>query len=148
MLKERNMLDEIATRLNELTLLVQIQASKRRVMQSQLNEFMGNEEAINEDMRKFTEGFAYKPKKEEDQDMDLGKMSMEEHMRKNPNSYDFFNKEDFSIGRFLGRVESRILCLKQKVESGKVNMTDKDLYTLIEIVYEDLSDILVEFEDL
>jgi hypothetical protein len=146
-LKERNALDEIATRLNELTILVQIQASKRRVMETQLYEFKEKENAINEEMRKFREGFAYKPKKEEEQDMDLGKMSMEEHMRKNPTPYDFFSKEDFELGRLMGRIESKISKLLSIVEPYK-GLTDKDLYKVIEVVYEELNDISMEFQDL
>src|SRR5690348_11289263 len=124
MLKQRNELDEIATRLQELGILVRVEASKRRVMETQLNEF------------------------NEGKNMDLGKMSMEEHVRNNPQPYDFFNKEDFNLGRFLGRVEAKILLLKKKVQLARSEIPDEKPYTLMETVYEDLSDIQMEFEDL
>jgi hypothetical protein len=141
MLDDSNRLDEIAEELEGLTSQVKVQATKRRLLEQKL-----------ESTQSFLQGFSHKRQKEdkrcyaEDDEKPIGDPYA------TPDGVPD-SETTFELARTIGRIEGRFLKLLASRlfsydEDELQGYTHEQLYTKIQTLYEEVREILEEFENL
>ena len=150
MLENRNPLDDIAEELQHLSSRVACQASKRRMLEKSLSKF----NSVEEEMKKFTQGFSYKAPKQ----------CYREFPEEDENPYhndgqegfcdrDLCESDQLRMMRNIGRIEGRLMKLMdnellQCSEDYIQQYTHEQIFEKAQNICEELQEIIQEVDSL